>query len=496
MDALDALIRQVSGLQSDVGILAQRQERTESLLATQEAARMESRLSPGSVSAPGLRIGGLDIPAEVASGSSLVERLRAGAGAYSGRIDPYLGRANRLYDPAMEGVVSTTLLGPAFAPCGEEWQAKRTFTGAGTPAAYIERGSVRSLGRGSSAVVSSRHRWNAATGSPVASEVQFEPYQDLTASTDTPWFAAAVRIRWQPETLVTAGVTGTARLAIVDSGGTEVASSDPVVLEDGTGALEVPLACAVAAPSGGHKPRVIIAIASPSIASSREVSIKFLELQLTESETEDPPAYTPAIGAWVPTMLSVSALDPDYEPVIVVVDEDSDPVWQVFGDGSQSWGPTMFPVLPQWFASTFDTAARNSTTPAAIPGCKFPVRADRTYVFHVTLAYVVTGTNQCVAVGFRHAGGAAVATIVTETNATSGASTRDRANGSSAATDYMGTAVTSVSDTGRKLVTIDGHYQATDDGDFQFMYARNGTSNSPGVTVIEGAGGWALANPE
>jgi len=487
---MDELSRMVAGLQADYANLAARQSATESLLRARSVADLEARLQPGSIVVAGSRSGGLDIPSEVAGGQSLVDRLRADAargGYIPGRIDPFAGRANLLFDPAMEGVLTTTL-GATFAPCGEEWEAMRTFTGAGTPSAYVERQAVREQSFSSSALIGFRMRWAAATGSAVTSEIQFQSYQGVSPAAESPWLVAAVRFRWEPADLIADSVTGTARLTIIDSGDNEVATSDAIVLEEGEGVVEVPLSCAVATPTDVYRVRIIVTYAASSIAGFQEFTAPdILELQMNASDTEDPPSFTPAIG------IALVSNDPDLEPIITVIDANSAPVFRMFGDGSTIYGSGGGIYGGSCFGVCLDEDISTNNASTTVEWASFPVKDGHKYRIDLFIWYAVTSTAQGCQTGFRHPGGIAQGIVQTFGQGSPTGNTTERLTQSAAGTDAM-TSVSATDATSGRHIRFQVNYTCTTDGTFSLRFLRGGSSSAPGVTIRGGSGGTVVVS--
>lgn len=498
---VDALRAEVAGLADRLGRVERTADSIAAAQARSEMAAMDARLAPMTLNGTAPSTAG--VPDAIADGAPIMSRLAADSslGSYvPGRIDPFAGRANILLDPTLEAFYDSTVLGASLTAVGESWEGLRSFTGAGTPSAIIEGHNgdrVAGASGRSSAFASVIFDWDASTGSPVTSHVELQPNVHLAPGSDAPWLVCAVRLGWSVTAFVGDGLTGTARLVIVDGSDVEVATSDPVALEAGEGFVEVSLECALAAPSGLYRPRLVFDVAAASIGGSGVTdSIVVSEWQLHESDTEDPPSFTPAIGSWVPSV--VRTLGDIDTPFLGSIGAGTGAaLFEVYPDGRMVWydvisGDVINVFDPRGLQGPFpfvrsldSDLTRNSTTPSTI--FAFPVVSGRVYGFQATLAYDVTNASQCVSLGFRHPGGNAVANVMVETNDTTGAVAYAHANGSVAATDYMGTAATSVTGTARKVATLDGHYRATADGTFSFRYARAGASASPGVTIVEGS---------
>lgn len=508
---MDELSRMVAGLQADYANLAARQSATEALLRAHSVADLEARLQPGSIVVAGSRGGGLDIPSEVAGGQSLVDRLRADAargGYVSGRIDPFAGRANILDDPALERMFnkeSTTIVfgaAPSWTALGAAWRGRRTFTGAGSPdAAFITYLSRESAGR-SSSELGFLVDWSAATAAPVTALVEVSSH--LVTPASTPWLVGAVRL-----TGLAVNVAGEAYLRLYqDDLGVEtlVAESDPVVLADNQNE-EVRLTCAYGPidSSDGFQYRLAIEIelSAASIASTATYDFAISEPLLSESDTEDPTSFSPAIGTWIPDRIyNYSTIDGLSDPLIVVSDSDreGETVFQVLPTGAIQWnhpaddtitlllldptgksgGRSLVPVC-----LAADTSS-NSTSPTT--WASFAVQAGRRYAIDLFIWYDVTSTAQGCRVGVRHPGGLVQGLVQTFGQGSPTGSTIEAINAAVADTDVL-TTVTGTDGTTGRHIRFQANYTCDTDGTFRLRFALSDSPSSPGVTIRAGSGG-------
>lgn len=490
---VDDLRASVTGL-SD--LLTRTVARVDAIAAAQyraEQTAMESRLAAGSLTSLA-RQGGVEVPDAIEEGAPILSRLAQDermSGYIPGRVDAFAGRANLLFDPAMEGVLTTTL-GATFAPCGEEWEAMRAFTGAGTPSAYVERQAVREQSFSSSALIGFRMRWAAATGSAVTSEIQFQSYQGVSPAAESPWLVAAVRFRWEPADLIADSVTGTARLTIIDSGDIEVATSDAIVLEEGEGVMEVPLSCAVEAPTDVYRVRIIITYAASSIAGFQEFTAPdILELQMNASDTEDPPSFTPAIGGWVPPRIALVSNDPDLEPIITVIDANSAPVFSMFGDGSTIYGSGGGIYGGSCFGICLDADISTNNAATTVEWASFPVKDGHKYRIDLFIWYAVTSTAQGCQVGVSHPGGLAQGLVQTFGQGSPTGNVTETINSSGSA---VVTTVTATDGTTGRHIRFQVNYTCAADGTFSLRFLRGGSSSAPGVTIRAGSGGTVVVS--
>lgn len=495
---MDDLSRQIAGLDTDVLTLAQRVDRIDNMLAVQEASRLEARLSPGSVSQAGARAGGLAIPSEIASGAPIMERYRGGGDDYtSGRIDPFFGRANMLRDPTMEQFYHTTLVGAALTPVGTWWEAIRTFGGAGTPSAFVaglndDRGTGAS--QRSSALVGITVEWGADTALPVTAQVILQPSNDSSVPV-TPWTVASVRVAWVADEFTADDVRGTFRLAIVNNLGNEVASSEPVVIEDGeVGGDYTEVLIDTAYEAGGLlRPQIIVDLEADAITGSPvQFSLLISELQLHSSDTEDPASYTPAIGSWTPRKIEHVAYDLEL-PFIETYGLEGAILMEVYPDGRvQTYDSAGDPLGSFPHSLVLNAAIDNNDASVGVDWLpEFPVVNGYHYGLNIFGTYTAAHISQGLQIGFLHGGGriAGVWQIFGGTGVSATTSDNDAVNSTSTSSTYTATAQTDAAgSTTLRMFRFQGTFSPTTDGTLRFRFRRGGANTTnPGITIRPGS---------
>lgn len=303
-----ALRRGVSIL--DAEAVRSRREST----AAQDAA-LVARLSPGSLGTPVGARGALfdSLPA---LGAPLLQRLRddASLSAHSGgRVDPYAGYANVLVDPTFDTMGVPAATGTAYTASGPHWESKYVLN-SGTVA------TTRTVG-----ISSIRSEATYAYGSSAIGEITLDfgtAASDMTiylrpstayvpaGVTVASWIVGSCRVFGS----VPVNVTATAYLEIVDATDTVLAAGNAediinlVDLEEQS-RLDVGYETPVVGATYRWRLRVDVTKTAGSVGS---IIIGFVEPLQTFSEDGSAPAFTPAIGAWLPGLPGYQLVDRAY----------------------------------------------------------------------------------------------------------------------------------------------------------------------------------------
>lgn len=305
----DDLLRALS---ERVSILEREAVRGRRLRDAHDADRL---LGPRSLSAPigvrGMSSGGIPDLA-----TPLLSRLRddAGlAGLTAGRTDTFAGYANILADPTFDTLGASpsgafTTIGTSYTAISPEWEAKYVLN-SGTVATTRTMGRLAARGDAAG--------YGYGVGSSGIGELVFlfgVNASDMTIylrPTDTyqwesplpSWLVATIRA-WLLDTGggSTPNVPATAYLEIVDASDTVVATGDSDDLMNlmdlnEFGALDAALEGPTV--STGYRPRLRIDLVKAAGATG-QTYILLAEPLFAGSDDGSAPAYTPAVGSWLP----------------------------------------------------------------------------------------------------------------------------------------------------------------------------------------------------
>ena len=314
-DRLAALEAQGAALRAQVGALSTEMVRgRRNMRDGMSPSDVAALLSPRNIGQPIGSRSGTDRTPDLAT--PLLARLRDDAslpGLSSGRVDTFDGYANVLSDPTFDTLAAKPLgsfatIGTGYTAIGPYWEAKYVLN-SGTVA------TTRSMGqfspRGDAA------GYGYGVGSSAIGELIFVFGTDASDMTiylrptatylwEQPlpsWLVSSMRI-WLLDIggASTPNVPATAYLEIVDSTDTVVASGDTEDLMNlmdlnEFGALDA--AFETPTVSTGYRPRLRIDLVKTAGATG-QTYILLAETLFAGSNDGSAPAYTPAVGSWLP----------------------------------------------------------------------------------------------------------------------------------------------------------------------------------------------------
>lgn len=332
------------------------------------AADMNALLAPRSVGNPLTPRVGRDTVPDL--GSPLMARLRDDAGLQgvtTGRPDPFAGYANLLDDPTFDTLGASplgafTTIGTAYTAISPEWEAKYVLN-SGTVATTRSAGQYATRYQsgftyGSSGVMSMTFVFGV-NASDMTIYLRPSTAYSADGSTITSWLTAAVRLALESAS----NVTATAYLEIVDSADTVLASGDAEDLINlldlaEQSRLEVGYETPVLATDYRFRLRIDI---TKTAGSAGSVYVLVTEPLLAFSDDGSAPAFTPAVGTWLPGL-------PGYQlvalPFIYVNIPASATTELLPGSTSMTLGGVPRLYIP-WKSSIVGMAYRMSAAPTA-----------------------------------------------------------------------------------------------------------------------------------